>query len=124
MTSRGRGMRVEIKDGEQTVAAAEVTTSPGPQGTTQASLHAMSGHVAPGNRARLVDAVMDLPEVQNSARLAAAVPLGDSESLQRLRERTQDATTRPAGSTAIVDADVPPGREPGSGRQPDNESRT
>ncbi len=67
---------------------------------------------------------MDLPEVQNSARLAAAVPLGDSESLQRLRERTQDATTRPAGSTAIVDADVPPGREPGSGRQPDNESRT
>ena len=67
---------------------------------------------------------MDLPEVQNSAHLAAAVPLGDSESLQRLRERTQDATTRPAGSTAIVDADVPPGREPGSGRQPDNESRT
>lgn len=124
MTSRGRGMRVEIKDGEQTVAAAEVTTSPGPQGTTQASLHAMSGHVAPGDRARLVDAVMDLPEVQNSAHLAAAVPLGDSESLQRLRERTQDATTRPAGSTAIVDADVPPGREPGSGRQPDNESRT
>jgi hypothetical protein len=117
VTSR-KGMRVEIKDGEQTVAAAEVTTSQEPEGTAQASLHAMSGQVARGSRARLVDAVMDLPEVQDSAHLAAAIPLGDSESLQRLRERTQDVTTRPAGSTAMVDADVPPGREPGPGPEP------
>lgn len=123
MTSRGRRRRVEIKAGEETVAAAEVTTSREPEGTARASLHAMSGHVAPGTRARLVDAVMDLPEVQDSAHLAAAVPLGDSESLQRLRERAQDVTTRPAGSTAIVDADVPPGREPGSGQKPDDEPR-
>lgn len=123
MSSRGKGRRVEIKDGEQTVAAAEVTPSQEPEGTVQASLHAVSGHVVPGNRARLVDAVMDLPEVQDSAHLAAAVPLGDSELLQRLRERTQDMTTRPAGSTAIVDADIPPGRGPGSGRQPDGEPR-
>jgi len=121
VTSRGRGRRVEIKDGERTVAAAEVTTSPGTEGTARASLHAMSGHVAPGNRARLVDAVMDLPEVQDSAHLAAAVPLGDTESLQRLRERALDVTTRPAGSTALVDADVPPGRESGSGRELDDE---
>lgn len=114
MSSRGRGRRVEIKDGKQTVAAAKVTTSPGPEGTAQASLHAMSGQVAPGNRARLVDAVMDLPEVQDSAHLAAAIPLGDSELLQRLRERTHDATARPAGSTAIVDADVPSGPEQGA----------
>jgi len=36
------------------------------------------------------------------------VPLGDAESLQRLRERTEDSVTRPAGSTALVDADIPP----------------
>jgi hypothetical protein len=47
MTSRRRGRRVEIKNGEQTVAAAEVTTSQEPEGTAQASLHAISGHVAP-----------------------------------------------------------------------------
>jgi len=64
---------------------------------------------------------MDLPEVQDSAHLAAAVPLGDTESLQRLRERALDVTTRPAGSTALVDADVPPGRESGSGRELDDE---
>ena len=50
---------------------------------------------------------MDLPEAQASARLEATVPLGDGESLEQLRERTEDAATRPAGSTALVDAGIP-----------------
>jgi uncharacterized phage protein gp47/JayE len=110
---------IEIKDGDQTVAAAQVATSQQAGGTVQASLHAASGHLAPGTRARLVDAVMDLPEVQASAHLKATVPLGDTESLWRLRERTQEAATRPAGSTALVDADIPPDAEPGSGQERD-----
>jgi len=109
---------LEIKDGDQTVAAAEVTTSQETDGTAQASLHAASGHIAPGSRASLVDAVLDLPEVQASARLEATVPLGDGESLQRLRERTNDTATRPAGSTALVDAKIPQHREPGSHQEP------
>jgi hypothetical protein len=97
--------QVEIKDGEQTVAAAQVAVSRQAGETARASLHASSGHVAPGTRARLVDAVMDLPEVRASRRLRATVPLGDTESL---RERTEGADTRPAGSTALVDADILP----------------
>ncbi len=99
---------VEIKDGDESVAAAEVTTAEGAEGTARASLHAAPGHVAPGRRASLVDAVMDLPEVQASTRLEATVPLGDGESLDRLRERTEDSVTRPAGSTALLDANIPP----------------
>jgi hypothetical protein len=118
MTDPSAPRHVEIKDGDQTVAAAEVTTSPEPDGTAQASLHAASGHIAPGKRASLVDAVMDLPEVQASQHLKAAVPLGDGESLERLRERTDDTTTRPAGSTALVDAKIPSDSEPGSDREP------
>jgi hypothetical protein len=111
--------RVEIKDGDQTVAAAEVSQRPG--GTARASLHA-SGHVAPGRRADLVDAVVDSPEVQESSRLEATIPLGDAETLDRLRERTEETTSRPAGSTALVDASLPgeenrrnedPARQPG-----------
>jgi hypothetical protein len=41
------------------------------------------------------------------------LPLGDSESLGRLRERCDDVTTRAAGVSALLDADIPkiPGPE-------------
>ena len=74
------------------------------------SLHAEPGHITPERRASLVDAVLDLPEVQESARLEAAFRLGDSESLHRLQERCQDISTRPAGWSALLDANLPPTR--------------
>ena len=107
MTNPGMHHHVEIKEGDDTVAAADVTIPAEPEGTAQASLHSSPGHVTPGRRASLVDAVMDLPEVKESSRLEAALPLGDSETLGRLRERSENATTRPAGSSALVDADIP-----------------
>jgi hypothetical protein len=97
---------VEISDDERTVAAAEVT-SEGPGGTARASLRAASGHITPGRRASLVDAVLDLPEVQESARLKVAFPLGDSETLQRLQDRCPDVRTHPAGASAIMEANLP-----------------
>jgi hypothetical protein len=112
MTSPDTPRHVEVKDGDQIVAAAEVTTSSEADGTAHASLHAAAGHITPGKRANLVDAVMDLPEVQASARLEAAIPRGDGESLDRLRERTEDTVTRSAGSTVLVDADIPPAGQP------------
>jgi hypothetical protein len=105
MTHPEDARRVEIKDGDQTVAAAEVSQHEG--GTARASLHAESGHVPPGRRADLVDAVVDLPEVQASSRLEATIPLGDGETLDRIRERTEETTSRAAGSTALVDATLP-----------------
>jgi hypothetical protein len=82
--------------------------------TIRTSLHPSSGPTPPGSRADLVDAVMDLPEVQASSRLEATVPLGDAESLERLRERTDDAVTRPAGSTALLDAGIPDADDAGT----------
>ena len=116
MTSAEKSRHVEVKDGDQTLAAAEVRTLDNVEGTVRTSLLPSSGHTPAGSRASLVDAVMDLPEVQASSRLEATVPLGDAESLERLRERTKDTVTRPAGSTALVDADIPPAdhsQEPG-----------
>ena len=119
MTSPDRSRHVEVKDGDQTVAAAEVTTAEGAEGTARTSLHAASGHIPPGSRASLVDAVMDLPEVQSSTRLEATVPLGDGEALERLRQRTEGAVTRPAGSTALLDANIPSPGRPEAGHPPD-----
>jgi hypothetical protein len=107
MTNPENPRHVEVRDNDQMVAAAEVAASGEAGGTARASLRAESGHVSPGKRSDLVDAVMDLPEVQASARLEAAVPIGDSESLERLRQRTRDMATRPAGSTALVDGIIP-----------------
>jgi hypothetical protein len=112
MTNPGLHHHIEIRDGDETVAAADVTTPPEAEGTAQASLRAAPGHIAPGSRASLVDAVMDLPEVQESSRLEAALPLGDTETLGRLRERSDNPTTRPAGSSALLDADIPPAAAP------------
>jgi hypothetical protein len=118
MTNPDVSRHVEVSSGEQSVAAAEVTTTEGAEGTARASLHAASGHTTPGSRASLVDAVMDLPEVQASARLEATVPLGDGEALQRLRQRTDDSVTRPAGSTALLDANIPPVSRAKTGEEP------
>ncbi len=124
---------VEIRDeSDHPVAAAEVTTAAGPEGTVRTSLHAESGHVRPGQRASLVDAVMDLPEVQGSQRVEAAIPYGDGESLERLRERTRDAQTRAAGSSTLLDATIEPSSpepataetastDPSGGEQPGDE---
>jgi hypothetical protein len=102
--------RVEVRDDDRTVATAEVTTSQGSGGTARVSLRAEPGHITPGRRASLIDAVLDLLGVQGSALVEAAFRLGDSESLHRLQERCEDVSTRPAGWSALVDAHHPSSR--------------
>ena len=107
MADHAAHRNVEVSDGDRVVASALIDTSPDTSDTARASLHAESGHLPVGSGASLVDAVLDLLEVQGSTHMEATVPLGDAESLQRLRERTDDLTTRAAGSSALVDADLP-----------------
>ena len=122
MTSPGESRRAEVKDGDQTVAAAEVTTTvEHAEGTVRTSLLPGSGHTPPGSRASLVDAVMDLPPVQAGSRPEATAPLGDAASLERLRERTEDTANPPGridrpgrcGHTARK----PRGTQPGAWRR-------
>jgi hypothetical protein len=121
MTNPEPSRQVEIKDdNEQTAAVASVSAEAGPEGTVRASMYAKGEHVRPGDRATLVDAVMDLPEVEAASRLEAAVPFGDSESLDRLRERTEDAELRPAGASTLLDANVPRPRGRRTGDAPDD----
>jgi hypothetical protein len=114
---------VEIKDEDDQIAAeAEVTTDRGPEGTVRTSMHAKDAYVRTGHRARLVDAVMDLPEVQASDRVEAAIPYGDGESLERLRERTEDAQARAAGATTLLDANIPSSRRAAGEQQAGNQA--
>ncbi|HEX3512622.1 MAG TPA: hypothetical protein VHT26_01275 [Trebonia sp.] len=111
MTDSENTRHIEINDDDRTAAVAEVTTARGPEGTVRASMYAKDENVRPGDRAALVDEVMDLPEVKASDRMEATVPYGDAESVERLRERTDDAVLRAAGGTTLVDANLPPDDE-------------
>jgi hypothetical protein len=123
MTDPETSRHVEVRDDDdRTAAVAEVTTARGPDGTVRTSMYAKSEHVRPGDRAALVDEVMDLPEVKASDRVEAAVPLGDAESVERLRERTDDAVLRAAGSTTLLDANLPPDGGHQAGGPPAEES--
>jgi hypothetical protein len=80
MADPNTSRHIEIKDeDDHTVAEAEVATDQGPEGTVRMSMHAKDAYVRRGYRASLVDAVMDLPEVQASDRVEAAVPYGQPE---------------------------------------------
>src|SRR3954468_16768793 len=72
-----------------------------------ASLHVEPGHLEPGTRARLVDAVLDAPEVSSRRHVEVAVPLGDSEMLDRVRERSDSDSSRAAGTSCLIDAELP-----------------
>jgi Fe-S cluster assembly scaffold protein SufB len=88
---------VEVSDDDRTVATAEVTTSEGSGGTARVSLRAEPGHITPGCRASLVDAVLNLP------RGAAKRTRGGGIPARRWR------VTAPA-SGALRGRQHPPGR--------------
>jgi hypothetical protein len=97
---------VDVSEDGHRLATADVTTSAEAHGVTLASFHAEAGHLPPGTRRNLVDVVMDLPDVRASDHLRASVPTGDTESIDRLRERTTGLRTHVAGCTALIDADI------------------
>jgi hypothetical protein len=73
----------------------------------RAALHVSPGHLPPGTRTRLVDAVFDDPDVRSRRQVQVSLPLGDTEILDRLRERGVLTSFRAAGSTSLVEADLP-----------------
>jgi uncharacterized phage protein gp47/JayE len=98
--------QVKVAEHGEVVAVADVEPTDN-QGVIRASLHAQAGHLPAGTRTRLVDGVLDLPQTKDGNRLEATLPLGDAESLDRLRERCDEVQTRPAGASCLVDAALP-----------------
>jgi hypothetical protein len=105
MTDRVRP-DIALNDGAgQLVAAADIEVVD--PSLARASLHLESGHLPAGTRERLVDAVLDAPEVSARQHVQVALPLGDTEILDRIRERCDTGDVRAAGATCLVEADLP-----------------
>ena len=105
MSDRSRSqISVDDEDG-RCVAAADIEVVDPSE--VRASLHVESGHLPVGTRTRLVDAVLDTPEVSSCEHVQVALPLGDTEILDRVRERCDTDDVRAAGTTCLVEADLP-----------------
>jgi hypothetical protein len=98
--------QVQINDAAgRSIASAEIDeVNPG---VARTSLHVEAGHLPAGSRTKLVDAVLDDPDVSSHPQVKMAFPLGDTEILDRVRERCDTIEARAAGSTCLVDADLP-----------------
>lgn len=77
-------------------------------GHTVASIPGQAGPREPGRQSEVVDEVLDDPRVQHGRHVTVSVPMGDVEALDRVRERLDVTSTRPAGSTVIVEAQGSP----------------
>lgn len=95
-----------IRDEGRTVASAEVHPTREP-GVVHSDLHVESGQLPGGTRTRLVDAVLEHPQVDEAERMVATMPLGDTEMLARVRERCDAVETRAAGATKLVEVRLP-----------------
>jgi hypothetical protein len=96
---------ITIEENGRTLASAEVHPADRP-GVVHSDLHVESGQLPGGTRTRLVDAVLEHPQVDEAERLLATMPLGDTEMLDRVRERCNDVAAHAAGATKIVEARI------------------
>jgi hypothetical protein len=105
MTRSADHPTIQIEADGRTLASAELHRTDEP-GLVHSDLHVESGHLPAGTRTRLVDAVLEHPEVEEADRLLATMPLGDTEMLDRVRERCDGVDARAAGATKLVQADL------------------
>jgi hypothetical protein len=96
---------IQIEVDGHLAALAEVSPTDDPV-VVRSAMHIESGHLPPGTRSALVDAVLDDPQVSGASHLSASMPAGDTELLDRIRERADSVETRKAGATKLVEADL------------------
>jgi hypothetical protein len=72
-----------------------------------AQLRVEAGHLPAGIRTQLVDAVLELSGAEPGTPLEMALPAGDAEILQRVRERCTTVSARAAGATCHLHTAIP-----------------
>ena len=95
MTHSDDDQIIRIEEDGRTLASAEVHPTDEP-GVVHSDLHVESGQLPGGTRTRLVDAVLEHPRVDEAERLLATMPLGDTEMLDRVRQRLTDVEAHAA----------------------------
>jgi hypothetical protein len=107
MTPSGDHPTIQIEADGRTLATAEVHFTDDTR-VMHSDMHVESGHLPAWTRSRLVDAVLEHPDIDAADRLLATMPIGDTEMLARVRERCDEVEAHAAGATKIVEARIHP----------------
>jgi hypothetical protein len=105
MTRSPDAHEVKIEVDGRVAAVADVSGTADPA-VVHSAMHVESGHLPPGTRSKLVDAVLDDPQVSQASHLSASMPAGDTELIDRLRQRAETVEIRAAGATKLVEAEL------------------
>jgi hypothetical protein len=95
---------ITIEDDGRLLAEAVVQSHPD---LVDAQLRVEAGHIPPGTRSQLVDAVLDLPNAPVGTRLEITLPTGEAEMLEQIRNRCQNINTRVAGVSCRLHTTFP-----------------
>lgn len=97
---------ITIEDNGHLLAEAFIQSHPD---LVDAQLRVETGHIQPGARSQLVDAVLEMPNVPPGTRLEITLPTGDAEMLEQIRNRCHDINTRVAGVSCRLQTTFPGG---------------
>lgn len=98
-----------VRIGGRVVAEATTQLLPSSDGDTlNIHIECVAGHQPPWARRLLVHDLLDRAGHAGLHRVLMVVPLGDSEILEALRGHCDHVSTRAAGSTCIVEAEIRP----------------
>jgi len=100
----GRFQHITIEDDGRLLAQADIESHPD---LVQARLRVEAGHIPPGAKSRLVDAVLDLPNVPSGTALEMTFPTGQAEMLEQVRNRCPNVSTRVAGVSCLLHTTFP-----------------
>ena len=95
---------IAIEDDGRQLAEAEVESH---SDLFEARLRVEAGPIPPGATSRLVDAVLDLPNVPPGTALEMTFPTGEAEVLEQVRNRCADVNTRVAGVSCRLHTTFP-----------------
>ena len=96
---------ISIATAGDVLAEATITT-PDDDGAVCVAVHVAAGHLPPGARQSMADAIHSQLTTDRAAWVTVTVPLGDAELVDGIRSHLDDAELRAAGATSIIEGDV------------------
>lgn len=97
---------VELRDENGTLTASAVVRAGWDGEGVSTTLHVEPGHLPLDTRARLVELLLDQPEINPGTALTVVVPAGDGELIEELTRRTVDTSSRRVGATTIIEGQL------------------